>query len=368
MKFSLGTDIMKQVSSTLTRVTSKEILGSSSGGIGIAVTSDMVLFRLRQFDFSVEYTVPVTDAKEGKVSVPIQALDGVVSSLIDMMVTVELVGKKLVISTNTSTSEVYILEDAEDDPLSHPSGEPSFLINREVLTRGLRSVQHAAAESVIKPEIASVHVYTKNNSIYFVSTDTFRLAEMRFLSEEVQNDVSILIPIKSVMKLLRVFEGVSDSSVRFYVQDDGIYLSNEQVLVRTNSVRGSFPDYKSIILDSFDVEVTILKSDVTNFLKKARLFANKLNKLSIAFEGDKMVVFEFSNETVGSTRNTVPAVIKGSVNSLPSFNYKFISDALSVLSDDRVVFSAVNNTAKPLMIRGADDSALTAIVSPLLDK
>ena len=373
MKFTLPTDVLKNVTGTMTKVITKDVSGSKAGGIVVTVSSDTVFFTMQQFDFGVAYSYAATDTADGTVSVSASVLDGIVSSLIDSFVTVELKDKTIVVSTGTSTSTMHILADDEDDGAGDmsapkPDEKPSFLIKREVLLRGFKSVQHAAADSFIKPEIASVYLYTKDDSVYFVATDAFRLSEMRFLSDGVSNDVSILLPIRSVAKLIRVLEGVSDADVSLFIRDEGICIAVSSVSVKMNSVSGSFPDYKGIMPSEFAVEIVVLRSDIVNFLRKARLFADRLNKLTITIAGEKTVTLAFSNETVGSTADTVPAVITGTVDSLPSFNYKFVSDALSVISDDRVMFSATDDSTKPLMIRGADDTALTAIISPLLDR
>ena len=120
--------------------------------------------------------------------------------------------------------------------------------------------------------------------------------------------------------------------------------------------------------ENFDATITVLKGDITNFLKKARLFADKLNKIAMQIQDEKNLSLTLSNETVGTTKNTIPAVIQGNIETVPPFNYKFIQDALSVILDDRITLSIVNDKTKPMMIRGAEETACTAIVSPLLDK
>ena len=367
MKFTIQTDVLKNITSTLTKITTKDISSGADGGVYITTKSNTTFFRTQQFDFSIDYSFNTEECVDGSVFVSTSILDGIVNSLVDSSVSIELENKTLTVKTNSSKSNMYILDGDDGDSITKPEGKPSLSIKREILLRGFKSVKHAAAESFIKPEIASVYLYTKDNSIYFVSTDAFRLSEMRFLVDDIQDDVSVLIPIKSVEKLMRVFESISEPDVFLYILDDGIYAETDSVLIKMNGVNGSFPNYKDIMPTDFSLEIITLKSDITNFLKKARLFANKLNKLSITIKDEKNIVLEFSNETVGSTTDTIPAVIKGSVNSLPNFNYRFLSDALSVIGDDRIIFSAMNDQTKPLMVRGVEDTTLTSIISPLLD-
>lgn len=368
MKCILKTDILKNITTALTKVAAKEDLGTALNGVHIVVAQGKVSFKTQQIDFGMLYTADAEKTEDGSVFVPVRALDGVVSSLVDATTEITLNEKKLTITTNTSSSELFILDESEEHEMKQQDGNPSFSIRREVLIQGFRNVQHAAAESVVKPEIASVYMYTKNNSIYFVSTDAFRLAETRFLSEdESKDDVEVIIPIKNVMKVKRVMESVSDTIVNLYIQEGVVHLKTENVLVRINSVKGSFPDYKNIMPTEFDIDITVLKGDITNFLKRARLFADKLNKLSLGIRDEKTLSLGFSNETIGVTQNTIPAVTRGSVESLPSFNYKFMNDALSVIADERITLSAINDKTKPMMIRGADDTSFTAILSPLLE-
>ena len=369
MKFITKTETLKNITNTLSKVTAKDGLGSVFNGVYIEVIDGRVFFKTQQIDFGVQYATDAEKTESGAVFVPIQVLDGVVSSLVDTTATIALVDKKLTVTTNTSSSDVYILEEGEKPSIKKPDGDPLFSMRREVLIQGFRSVQHAAAESVVKPEIASVYMYTKDKSIYFVSTDAFRLSEVRFLSDgETKDDFEVLIPIKNVLKILRTLESVADTEVSLYMQDGVVFIQTDNVLIQTNSVTGAFPDYKNIMPTDFDVSITVLKGDMTNFLKKARLFADRLNKLAFSVEDEKTISLELSNETVGVTKNTIPAVMQGGVASLPSFNYKFVNDALSVIADDRVILSAIDDKTKPMMIRGAEDTSFTAILSPLLDK
>ena len=343
-------------------------MGNIVNGIHIDVKQGKVFFKSKQIDFNTLYQAEAEKTTEGVVFVPAQVFDGVVSTLVDTTAEVELVGKKVMIKTNTSSSEIYILDNDEDQEIEKPEGEPSLSIRREVFLQGLKSVQHASAESVVKPEIASVYMYTKDGSAYFVATDAFRLAETRFLSDGVvKDDVEVIMPIKGVLKAIRVMDSTHDTSVDMYIQEGVLFLKTKNILVRMNSVKGVFPDYRNIIPEDFDVDITVLKGDIMNFLKKARLFSNNLNKLSLDINNNETLALEFSNEAVGTTTSSVPVVIRGGVPKLPSFNYKFFSDALSVIQDDRVVLRAINDSAKPMMLRGVEDTSFTAIISPLLE-
>ncbi|MDE0243682.1 MAG: DNA polymerase III subunit beta [Candidatus Kaiserbacteria bacterium] len=372
MKFTAQTDVLKSITGIFTKAADKTALSETSG-IYIEVSGTTVSFKMHQFDFFISYTIEGTDCSDGTIFVAPQALDTVIVPIIDALTTIELSGSKLLVRTKSSESDLFTLS-LEDrnvflvDTASIADKKPTVSLQREVVIRGFKDVQHAAAESVVKPEIASVYLYTKGETVYFAATDGFRLAETRFLAENVDADVGIIIPIKNVQKIVRILENSADTDVHLFVEGDTVHLRTETVYIRTSSVQGTFPNYAAIIPASFAAEITVIKKDILNFLKKARLFSNKLNRLSFGVHDEKNIFLSFSNETAGSTKNIIAASVKGQVTAFPSFNYLFVSDALSVIPDDRVVLKLVDDSTKPLTICGATDTSLITIVSPLLEE
>ena len=72
----------------------------------------------------------------------------------------------------------------------------SFVLSAEKLVSGLRNVWYSAAQSDIKPEIASVYLYGEGEEVFFVATDSFRLAEKSIVAEKVSQN-SLWIPHQS---------------------------------------------------------------------------------------------------------------------------------------------------------------------------
>ena len=372
MKFKIETKLFTDIINSLLKILKREKQNISEISDSIFFESDNnkneVIIKTNQLEFNVMYNLPVNDLEEGSFSISANTISNVLNSLAENEVTINSTEKKAIISTKTSTSDVFLLDDSgySGETFNLPE-KVNFSINREILIRGLKNVQHAASDSVVKPEIASVYMYSSDSSLYFVSTDTFRLAEVRFLTNDIKEEFNVLLPKRSVSKLLAILETVYDDKVFFYVDKNVLSLKTENSLIRMNSVSGNFPDYKNIIPKSFDAHISVLRKDVLTFLKKARVFASNLKRLEIRPpENKNSIVLSFENETIGSTENTIPAEIDGTITSIPTFNYKFIQDALNVIEDENIVFSVTNEKSKPIMIRGSDKKQLTIIISPLI--
>ena len=75
----------------------------------------------------------------------------------------------------------------------------SFEIESKKLIDGIKSVYYSSSVSDIKPEISSVFMYTNEDNLIFVSTDSFRLAEKKI-------KVKGLEEISGILFLLKIFE------------------------------------------------------------------------------------------------------------------------------------------------------------------
>ncbi len=55
--------------------------------------------------------------------------------------------------------------------------EKTYKINSKDLVNGIKSVIYSSSLSSVKPELASVYIYSNEDNLIFVATDSFRLAE-----------------------------------------------------------------------------------------------------------------------------------------------------------------------------------------------
>ena len=368
MKFNTPTQLLKNIVNIFSKIVEKGI-GSETDAILISVENGKVFFKSHQFDFYIKQEIESENLKDGKCYVSISVFSSIVNSLSETMVNVELKDKKLLITTSSSETEVFILEDqGMDDKVKIPDIESKIELERDILVKGLKDVQNSTSKSLFKSEISrSVFIYTKDKTIYFVASDTFRLCESRFsYKSEKGGDFEVLLPIKNIQKILRIIEESTEKTIDIKVDDNLIFFTSNSFIIRMNTSNFKFPDYKSLIPKTTDTSMTLLKSDVAIFLKRALYFSNNLNKMSLKIGDKKNVILAFDNGEVGKTNSTIPADIKGDVLELPAFNYEFIRDAINVIEDDKITFHFMSDKTKPIIIRGVSNSSITILISPLL--
>jgi DNA polymerase-3 subunit beta len=315
-------------------------------------------------EIGIEVEIPAKTEKGGRVAIPANIINNFISNIPgDENITLESQNNNLLISF--SNSSTLIKGHLADDFPNLPKIENKEKTEIPVVDfiSGLKSVGYASSFSNIKPEIASVFVYSgKNTPLTFVATDSFRLAEKKFnyFSENLKG---VLIPQRSVSEILRIFDG-RKGKLNLFFDKNQIFVSLDNVKFISRLTEGVFPDYHQIIPKKFVSDVIIEKNVFINNLKTASVFSGKLNELNIAVGSkNNSVIIKTSSSETGEHVANIPAKITGEDLKM-TFNHKYIFDCLPHISSDKILlrFSGVG---KPLVITGADDNSFQYIAMPM---
>ena len=192
------------------KMTGKNLSLPVLGSILFLAKGKVLKVRATNLDIGIEIEVPSKVDKEGVVAIPGGVLNNLLSTVDDKSVFFEFQNDNIVIKTKNSRALIKSLP--HDDFPTLPSisqKRESIEISAEKLVLGLRSVWYSAATSEIKPEIASIYMYGENGEIFFVATDSFRLAEKKIDFIPAKTISPIIIPLKNAPDIIRVFDTIS---------------------------------------------------------------------------------------------------------------------------------------------------------------
>ena len=225
-------------------------------------------------------------------------------------------------------------------------------------------VAYAAALSDIKPEIASVYLYSRDGEINLVATDSFRLAEKRLILEaKVAVEPKLIIPVKNIAEILRVLEGASDQVTLTY-NNHQLAFSGEGYYLTSRLVEGVYPDYRQIMPVETKTGVVVLKSDLQNALKVSNVFTDRLNQVNLKV-AIKDGLFELSSRSsdIGESTTNLEATLQGEDLEV-SFNVRYLLDCLAAITSDSISLK-FNGRGRPIMISGIGDNSFTYLIMPL---
>jgi DNA polymerase-3 subunit beta len=364
MKIECVRDKLAEAVSKAEKVTGKNLTLPVLSCILFEAKGRELIIRATNLDLGVEIVVPVKVVSEGKIAVPGNIISSFISTVIGSKnITLEVIDGNLKVTTDFNTTVIKSIshEDFPTIPLLNP--DKKLVIAPREFVKGIKAVWYSSATSSMKPELSSVYIYSDDESLVFVATDSFRLAEKKVKIKNIKEIGSLLIPVKNIPEIIRVLEGAT-GDVDVALNKNQISFRYDGVYLTSRVVDGIFPDYKQIIPKDHKTTVTLLKQDLVNAFKTATIFSDKFNKVSVkSHPSEKKFELTTKNADVGENTNSLEAVMEGEDIDI-NFNYRYITDCFQSIDSDSLSLD-FSGLTKPLVVKGTSDRSFLYIVMPI---
>ncbi len=346
------------------RVTGKNLSSPELQSILLIASNKTVKLRATNLSIGIEYQIPAQVEKEGIVLIKGDVLLNVINYIPpESTLSLVLENENLILESKKTKTVIKSIP-FEDFPTLPVVEGDSFEIPSTSLVEGIRSVFFASATSDIKPEIASVFLYTESPSILvFVATDAFRLAEKKITVKSVVEIGSILLPSKNIPDILKILESSEDSIFVTYSKNQ-ISFKSKSYYITSRLITGNFPDYRQIIPQTTVSKIIFLKQDFLSAIRISSSFTDKFLQVELFFEkGIKQVLLKSKNNDTGSHQSIIDATTEGdSVQTV--FNAKYMLDVFQSLYDDSVSLRFIA-PQKPIIVEPVHTKDFLYLVMPV---
>jgi DNA polymerase III subunit beta len=355
-------DIKNKIAQT-ERITGKNLTLPILSSILLIASGKSLKLRSTNLSLGIEVEIPAKIEKEGVLAISGSVLGGIFSNMFqNESVSLESVDGNLLIKTKKSKIKLKG-QPSDDFPTIPRITGGNFEIDSKKLIDGIKSVYYSSSPSDIKPEISSVYLYTNEENLVFVSTDSFRLAEKKIKMKNTPEIEGILIPFKNISEILRIF-GDYTGSINVCFNKNQISFSTNDVYLTSRVIDGIFPDYRQILPKNSGTNAVILKQDLLNALKLSNIFSDKFNQVNLKIN-PKEKIFELSssNNEVGENKTFLDAALTGEEVEL-GFNYKYFLDCFTSISTDSVSIK-LSSAQSPIVISPVSDTSFTYLIMPM---
>lgn len=332
--------------------------------IVIQAEQHRLVIQATNLESSITVFVPAQIEQEGVVAIEAALISQLVRSITDDVVRGELQNDTFVVSTKQSKNILKTIPIAEFPFSTRQVSESSHMLDKDIFVEGIRSVVYAASPSMIRPELGSILFSFNEQSCVCVATDSFRLAEKTIKIHD-QMVMDILIPLKYTIELLHILEHNPMPTIQWRVIGDSyIVFENEYCYYTTRIVDSKFPNYREIIPKDVHTEVIILKNDLIEVLRKARIFSDSEQCVGFhLYPERKNCTVTAQSARVGEMSDTLDVVMKGSDLDI-KFHISYIADSLSSIQSDSVTLT-FSGVGRPMIITGVSDQSFRYLVMPL---
>lgn len=312
-------------------------------------------------DIAITHYIGSKVTEEGSVTVPARLMQDFISSLPSGVIDLKLEYYKLNISTDKYQSVINGVSSEDYPVMPAIKNAKSWKISANVLKSSLQQVVMAASNDEARPVLTSVYIYNKDNELFMVATDSYRLAEKRLI--KTKEEIKLLVPATALSDLLRII-GEFEGDVEVMHDDQQVLFRVGDIELITRLVEGSYPDYRKLIPSKFNSSAKLKRTDLTNITKVSSLFAREsAGSVTINLDDKKSQVSIRSIASQLGENNSI-ATAEVSNEGVITLNSRYILDALHALSGDDVVFS-FNGKLEPTVLADPKKDDYVHIIMPL---
>lgn len=302
--------------------------------------------------------------KPGAITVPARLISEFVSSLPKDSIELRVVNSNIHITSGKFHSVIngVIADEFPELPTINEASSISYTINADDFKQAVTQTTITASNDATRPVLTGVYWHSHEGQLYLAATDGYRLAERRLV--ETSSDVSAIIPVQTLQEVLRTMTDDADSVDILFDETQVRFRINEAEII-SRLVDGNFPDYRQLIPATSDISATVNKPDFVRVTKIAGLFARDSGgSVTLTVDGDagSLSLHSIASE-FGENTSELSATITGSGQ--VTLNSRYLSEALSVVDSDTLVFSFSGKLSPCILKSTKKDTNYYHVIMPL---
>jgi DNA polymerase-3 subunit beta len=318
-------------------------------------------------EIGVIKTINASVEEEGELTVPAKTFQEIISSLGGMELTLESGGEQLRISAKKFNVTLNGISSAEF-PAIPLAADKAASVQASVLKDSIPQIAFAAAADDGRPVLTGILTEITKHTLELVATDGFRLAHKKMNLESVTDQpFKSLIPRRTLEEVVRLIgEDIekSDSGlVEIGTSENQIIFKVGDTQVSSRLIEGNFPSWEKIVPTDFQNITHIDRVDLLKAVKLASVFAKtEANVIKLEVLDGKIKISSQARE-VGEQETEIEAQTGQNPIQI-AFNAKYLTDALSSVSSEKVRIEFSGNLSAAL-IKPEGIEGLEYVIMPI---
>jgi DNA polymerase-3 subunit beta len=202
------------------------------------------------------------------------------------------------------------------------------------------------------------------DSMTMVATDSYRLAvKTTKLSSAVASQIEANVPARALRELSRLIEAAGDEAkLDLWLGENQAIFGCGGTRLASRLIDGQFPNYKQLIPDKFDHEITVNREELLDVVRRVSQLAQRNAALKLAFaEGELTISAE--TQDLGDAKESMPVSFQGEALEV-GFNPDFVRAGLESIEDDEIVLKLIS-PLRPGLLEPTADGDFSYLVMPI---
>lgn len=312
-------------------------------------------------------------AEEGAITVPARTLTDLVNTLPQEPVELNLDETTQTLHVSCTRTEANIKGiDSEEFPLvPEPDNESRIRLEADVLKQMISQVAFAAATDDARPILTGVSTTFDGSEVTMAATDGFRLSvRSAHFPGLVEEPISVIVPGRALSDVARV---ITEDTEAVYVSmpkgRNQIIFDMDNVVLVSQLIDGSFPDYMPIIPRRHNTRTVLGTAEFRKACKTADIFARESSNTarvqvepSDGLSPSYAIIRATSTET-GDNVAQIDANVDGEPIEI-AFNVKYMAEVLNVVDTPQVALETTS-PMEPGVLKPVGDNDFIHIIMPM---
>ncbi|MFC0525948.1 DNA polymerase III subunit beta [Pontibacillus salicampi] len=377
MKFTIQRDqLMDSVQDVMKAISSRTTIPILTG-MKVEATEYGVKLTGSDSDVSIESFIPkeedgivyVENIRPGSIVLQAKYFPDIVRKLPQQTVELE-VDDHLNVSIRSGSAEFHLNgQDAEEYPqLPQLKTEQSFEVPIDLLKDLIRQTVFAVSTSETRPILTGVNMMVENEDLYFVATDSHRLASRKIpMQDQIQNMSfqNVVIPGKSLTELNKILDD-SQETIEISVTENQILFRTQHLYFLSRLLDGNYPETSRLIPDQSKTIMQIDTKELLQSIDRASLLAkeNRNSVVKLTTKSDNHIEISSNSPEVGKVVEEVTSESLEGEELKISFSAKYMMDALKVIDTEKVNIQ-FTGAMRPFLIRPIDNDQILQLILPV---
>jgi DNA polymerase-3 subunit beta len=224
------------------------------------------------------------------------------------------------------------------------------VIDADALLATSAKVGRAASRDESRPVLTGILVRFEGEGLIMAATDSYRLAVKETSLASSGPELDAIVPARALGELSRIAQGASE--LQLGVQENQVLLASDGVLLTTRRIEGQFPNYRQLLPESFEHELTLPREELLDVVRRVAVMAQRNAPLRLRFADGELTV-SAQTQDVGEGRETIPVPFDGEALEI-GFNPDFLRDGIESADGDELRLKLIS-PLRPSVLQGESD-------------
>src|SRR5918912_51430 len=322
------------------------------GGILLEAEGEALKLSATDMEISIQTSSPAEVEGDGRVVIPARIFNDIVRSLPGGSFSLEHDASEGTVRLVAGENEYRIRTYAADDYPRLPvfPEEGTFRMSGESLVETVEKVSRSYSRDETRPVLTGILISFEDSRVRMVTTDSYRLSVKETeLATTFEGSREAIIPARAMQEVSRIFSGSDEEQVEVALSENQALFRIGDVLFGTRLIEGNFPEYRRLLPDAYEREISIRREDLIDSLRRVSLFAQRQTPpipVSLTFSKDTVEMMVRSGE-VGEARERLAATSEDAFHI--SVNPSYLLDGVSAVDTENVLFR-LNESLKPGLV------------------